>query len=511
MIFNSAKQIRLTLRRAKHFSAHAKSFLANKAGNIGMTFAISVVPLVTLVGGGLDYSSAIMLRQRLGHAIDSAALAVGKTANMTDAEATAVAQRVFEANLTSFDSVTLGTLNVTVTPASVTVSANASMQTNFLGLVGINEVQIRVENEVVRANRKIELVMALDNTGSMGSSGKMTAMKSAANELIEILFMGNETSEKVKIGLVPFSQTVNVGSQNQNASWMDVNGLSSVNGENFSPKTHHFEMLSRTSNGQWRGCVEARPAPYDTTDAAASTGSPDTLFVPYFAPDEPDSYYYKNKYRSDQVSGSYDYRQSHTAKYQNASVNNSGSSYGPNYLCTTPPVTALSNVKSTLISSVNSFTPQGWTHIPMGLSWGWRLISPGAPFTEGVSYDDEETVKAMILLTDGENTIAPRNNHNKSYYTAYGYLNKQRLGTSSQYTAVTKLNGKTSTLCENIKAAGIRLYTITFDLSNNTTVQNLMRNCASSPGMYFNSPSNEELRSAFQTIAGDLSKLRLSR
>ena len=117
----------------------------------------------------------------------------------------------------------------------------------------------------------------------------------------------------------------------------------------------------------------------------------------------------------------------------------------------------------------------------------------------------------MILLTDGENTIAPRNNHNKSYYTAYGYLAKARLGTTSSYTAVQTLNSKTADLCENIKNAGIRLYTITFDLANNSTVQNLMRNCASSPAMYFNSPTNEELRNAFQMIAGDLSKLRLSK
>ena len=511
MIVSSAKRMVLALRRAKHLGSCARNFLANRAGNIGMTFAITIVPLMTLVGGGLDYSSAIVIRQKMATALDMAALAVGKAANLTDGEAMAVAERVFQANLSALDNVAVGQLQMTVTPGVVNVAVSANMKTNFLGLVGINEVPINVQNQVVRANRKIELVMALDNTGSMSNNGKMDAMKNAANELIEIMFMGADTSDKVKIGLVPFSQTVNVGSQYRNASWMDVNGLSSINGENFSPKTHHFELLSRTSNGSWGGCVEARPAPYDTTDAEASSSTPDTLFVPYFAPDEPDSYYYINRYLSDNVSGTYEYRQSHTGKYLNATVYNSGGSKGPNYLCTTPPVTPLTNEKSTLKSSVASFNPQGWTHIPMGLSWGWRLISPGAPFTEGTSYDDQETVKAMILLTDGENTIAPRNNHNKSYYTAYGYLNKQRLGTDSQYTAITKLNGKTSTLCQNIKAAGIRLYTITFDLANNTSVQSLMRDCASSPSMYFNSPTNDELRNAFQTIAGDLSKLRLSK
>ena len=43
-------------------------------------------------------------------------------------------------------------------------------------------------------------------------------------------------------------------------------------------------------SGRWAragaGCVEERPSPYLTTDTAASSSNPDTLFVPYLAPDE---------------------------------------------------------------------------------------------------------------------------------------------------------------------------------------------------------------------------------
>jgi Flp pilus assembly protein TadG len=489
-----------------------RQFVAASAGNVGITFSLSMLPLVTLVGGGLDYSSAITMRQRLAHAIDSAALAVGRAPDVTVQEATEIANRAFNSNLTEYKNMEIGTLSVNVTPALVTVHATASMPTDFLGLVGIDTIEISVSNEVVRSNRKIELVLALDNTGSMGSNGKMNAMKTAAKDLVEILFNGEEQPENVKVGLVPFSQTVNVGSQYKTASWMDTTGLSSINGENFSPKTHHFKLLKRTKNGQWRGCVEARPAPYDTTDAAATTAVPDTLFVPYFAPDEPDKGgSYPNRYLKDKVGGSVAKRQKSTKKYKKKKVNNGGNSRGPNYLCSTPPITPLMNSKSTLVSSINSFYAQGWTHIPMGLSWGWRVLSPGAPFTQGASYDDDENIKAMVLLTDGANTIAPRYNHNKSYYTAYGYLARGRLGTTNKNTAVSILNQKTATLCENIKAAGIRLYTITFDLGNNTAIKNLMRNCASAPSMYFNSPTNAQLQTAFHTIAGDLSKLRLSK
>ncbi len=497
--------------QTRNFWRKFKTFRKCVRGHIGVTFSLTMIPLITAVGGGMDYSSAITMRQRLAHAIDSAALAVGRAHDASASEAQAIAEQVFNANLSSFTNMSLGTLNVDVTPSVITVSATANIPTDFLGLVGIDNISISVSNEVMRSNRKIELVLALDNTGSMNSGGKMTAMKSAAKDLVEILFNGEPVSDKVKIGLVPFSQSVNVGSQFKNAAWIDKNGLSSINGENFSPKTDHFALLNKTNNGVWRGCVEARPAPYDTTDAFPTSANPDTLFVPYFAPDEPDKGgSYPNKYLKDKVKGSAAKRQKSIKKYENKSVNNGGNSRGPNYLCTTPPITPLINSKSSLISSINSFYAQGWTHIPMGLSWGWRVLSPALPFSEGAPYDDDENVKAMVLLTDGANTAAPRNNHNKSYYTAYGYLAKGRLGTTSSSTAVTKLNQRTATLCENIKQAGIKLYTITFNLNNNT-IKNLMRNCASSPAMYYNSPTNAQLASAFRTIAGDLNKLRLSK
>jgi hypothetical protein len=39
----------------------------------------------------------------------------------------------------------------------------------------------------------------------------------------------------------------------------------------------------------------------------------------------------------------------------------------------------------------------------------------------------------------------------------------------------------------------------------------MMRDCASTPYLYFDSPSESALRSAFEMIAGDLTNLRLSR
>ena len=66
----------------------------------------------------------------------------------------------------------------------------------------------------------------------------------------------------------------------------------------------------------------------------------------------------------------------------------------------------------------------GYTHVAEGVGWGLRVISPGEPFTEGVEYSNEDITKAMVLLTDGENTFDTENNHNHSTYTAYGFLHR---------------------------------------------------------------------------------------
>ncbi len=78
----------------------------------------------------------------------------------------------------------------------------------------------------------------------------------------------------------------------------------------------------------------------------------------------------------------------------------------------------------------------GYTHVAEGVGWGLRVISPGEPFTEGVEYSDEDITKAMVLLTDGENTFNSENNHNDSTYTAYGFLHQARLGSSNYWTAI---------------------------------------------------------------------------
>jgi hypothetical protein len=99
---------------------------------------------------------------------------------------------------------------------------------------------------------------------------------------------------------------------------------------------------------------------------------------------------------------------------------------------------------------------------------------------------------------------------NDADYTGYGRLRDNRLGTNltnAQANAI--LNERMLELCNAIKSRGITIYTITFNLTNVNT-QNLFRSCATSPDFYFDSPTQQDLRAAFQTIGSQLANLRLT-
>lgn len=198
---------------------------------------------------------------------------------------------------------------------------------------------------------------------------------------------------------------------------------------------------------------------------------------------------------------------------------------GPNFMCTTTPVTPLTTSQQTVLNAITAQEANGYTNITSGIMWGWRLLSPGAPFTEGRSYEDNENQKILIVMTDGENTYNPylQANQNpstsstpsgkfvKSSYGAWGYVYKGRFGTTSttSSTIFTNLNAQTAAACVNAKAANIRIYTIAFKVTDAATVS-MLRDCASDPTMAFKSDDNSALIAAFNAIGDDLSLLRIA-
>ena len=313
---------------------------------------------------------------------------------------------------------------------------------------------------------------------------------------------------------------MNIGTGFRGSAIMDETAPTALNteqvvkesGDGYSSLFQVFDKLGKP----WGGCVRSRLGGYDLTDATPSKAAANTLFTPYFAPDEPDNGGYANTYLKDGASTD-KYK---TYAFYRDSPKWAGSGAGPNYNCHSGAIQPLTNVKSTITTALGKMYAQGNTVIPEGLAWGWRVISPGVPFTEGAPYDDPDTMKVIILLTDGRNDVTGGGNGSyKSIFTSYGYADNGHMGATNGSNAEATLNAKLTTLCSSIKAnldddpsnQDITLYTIGFGITAGSTIDTIMRGCASNPEKFFNTPSAEDLQSAFENIALGLSKLRLAK
>jgi hypothetical protein len=85
---------------------------------------------------------------------------------------------------------------------------------------------------------------------------------------------------------------------------------------------------------------------------------------------------------------------------------------------------------------------------------------------------------------------------------------RRNISNSSNY--VTYINSREAQLCNNIKNAGIEIYTVIFRETDQAT-ENLMRNCASSTGHFYRADNAQELAQAFDAIGTGIGALRLTR
>ncbi len=139
-------------------------------GNVGMVFALSLLPVVGMAGGALDYTRATTTRQKLQAATDMAALGAA-TANSvsSDAQRIALAQSLFKANDTSGAAV-----SASVAGDKVTVVADARVKTTLMSVMQVSEIGLSVRSTAARATSgPPACVLALNKTvnGAITFSG----------------------------------------------------------------------------------------------------------------------------------------------------------------------------------------------------------------------------------------------------------------------------------------------------------------------------------------------------
>lgn len=557
------------------------SFLSETKGNVATLFGLSLLPLSLMVGAAIDYTGASTMRGKLQKSVDAATLELCQTsANLTVANLRTLAQTSLNERFPAATTIT--DLQTQSVPRAITLSAKAAYPTTFMQLANMPTISVSATASCSASETYFEIALVLDTTGSMKNSGKITSAKTAATNFVNYMFSTGAMPGHVRMSLVPFAATVAVPTSYRTAAWMDSKGNSPLHWQyitnpvsnSTNPKTNFgsrfaiFDQLkSKNSSWGWAGCVESPPYPYNVNDNAVSSAVPASLIVPSFAIDELTdikvtkngktttySYNSNNTYindgyatgssatcRSDDTAQSaLPTRLTQACKYQEpASIQSSAA--GPNWMCSSRPLSILGTGQSTLLSEINQLQPDGNTDIHEGFMWGWRTISPTSVFSgetsPPVSY--AQTVpqgglpvykKIIVLMTDGANTwTADSSMALGSYYSAYGYFKKadgtdpasansrfipgrKSLSTSSDGRAA--IDELVSASCTNAKAKGVIVYTVGFSTKSDPIDQqgqDLLKNCATGNNYYFLATDGDALVTAFDTISKSIGSLRLTR
>jgi Flp pilus assembly protein TadG len=545
---------------------------ADERGAIAVQFALLLIPITILTFGLIDISRASVQKRQLQDALDAATLMAARSTATTDADLDALGDAALATEMSGLG-VTLTASNSTFALGAnntvVGTIQNVVIKPIISNLWSTTNTPISASSTVMRSVNKLEVALVLDNTGSMasnlGSGGsKINALITASKSLVDVLAAAaaraSET-DAVKLSVVPFSMTVNVGSSYQGQSWLVGTQPTTYGADNFASSTDRFTALSNLSL-TWSGCVESRPAPYDISDAAPTTSDTKSLFVPFFAPDEPDdNVVYKSgssgaKYR-DAVNGGpiannwitrdlgyngtpstdWSTRQKAVAKYalSNGTNNNknyviadakdSDTDYGPNAGCGIASLLRLTNLRNsadvtTVKNKLGQMVASGNTNVAMGAMWGWHTISPYAPFADGKPYGTHNVTKVIVLLTDGDNVMSSASNPNKGTYSGYGYADQGRLlneygtpinGNSSDDARRDAMDDRQMKLCAAARAApnNVQIYAIGVGVSAHS--KTVLQTCATKPEMYYDVTDAAQLTSVFNTIAGSIQNLRITK
>lgn len=423
-----------------------RSYIVQTTAATAVLFALVVPVVIGSVGVAVDMSTAYMVKKRLSHALDAAALAAA-AAGGSDAEVNAKVQQFFNQNYPSYKIGSTFDLKVQMVGEDILVSAKANYNTTFSRILGVDKMTVAANTRVTREILGLEVALVLDVTGSMSTNNNIGALKSASKAFLDILCKSKACSSLVKIGIVPFSAAVNVGPYGLGKK-PDGTAYDTAFVNNPSKTT-----FDQSKNSRWWGCVLARPTPQDTQNYAAGWNWE----------------MYSNPYNSNKNSG-----------------------------CNQSYILPLTSSYTDINNKITSLYASGNTLSNLGMVWGYRVLSPEAPFREGASWSDKRTRKVALLMTDGDNNIGG----GSSSYSGYGPWNNLKLTDHD-------LDVKLSKTCQNMKNDGITIYTITFTSDINASTKQYFKDCASRTSNYYDAPGQTDLINAFIAISRELSNIHV--
>ncbi|MBP6985529.1 MAG: pilus assembly protein [Alphaproteobacteria bacterium] len=494
-----------------------KRFITSEKATIAVITALCFPVLAGFVTVSIEVARQNYVASQLSFACDAAAVA---GARYDIAQFQENATRIFNANFPP------GTMGISPVPTfthdtvnnTITVKVETSLPTKLGKVLGINSLSVSVESQVKREYGGLELVMVLDTTGSMASLDKIGGLRTAAKSLVDVIYEGQNSRENTSIGIVPFVTTVNIGANN--TSWL----------------SDPANLAKFPATQSWGGCVKVNDMG-EFGDESFDTPPPANKWPVYFVESTVPAVDDCVKRDSDWIMTT-----SPTAKRVcppkapapgtavfKVLTTQSGINVGPNQHCSLPilPLVNDANKLKTYIDTLNPVNGGG-TMGNLGLVWGGRVISegwngqwsvqqPNGTVVTGEpikAYSEPTNTKALIIMTDGESNWYDGSLPPTADPTSYGTGANDRwkagkLGSTSRTNFATKIDEKITRLCTALKNRGVEVYTITFRVTS-TTVNNVYKNCASTPDHFAAASDDAALLAVFNSIGKQLKRIRIS-
>lgn len=495
-----------------------RRFWGDKAGAVAMIFGFSLFPLALAVGCAIDFSRLIQARSLAQAALDQASLAAALAPDTTQDTLTKVAGNILAAS-GSRDAtrpVTLKGVTYRSGDNAVELSASGSVAASLLNLVGFSELTFSVSSTAIRpGNSTIEVALVLDNTYSMSDTDgsgtkKIDALKVAAADLVTAL-KKDDSKGQIKIGLVPYADSVNVGIGNRNQPWLSV--AADTTETKTTPKTCTPSTTKTTTTcvkGAKATCTRYVDGVAETYDCTPQTCTSKTETVPQYDVCTGGT----TTTTTTKWYGCVSSRKPGTLRLNDSEPSTSYFGFlGTSQKCLNPivPLTTDQTVLKTNISGMIVNIGTGYrpsTYIPAGMVWGVNMLSPSLPLGEASAYDPKNRSprKVLILMTDGVNTMrydssiaADKNNHVD--------VSTNILTAALQIKAT---NDDTLAICTYAKSQKMELYSIAFAVTD-PVAKAMLQGCATDGSHYFDASDSAALKTAFATIAQSLSTIRIAR
>lgn len=327
-------------------------FKRDERGVFSLFVVMMFTTMILMGGAAIDIVRYEAVRSSIQYNLDRAVLAAASMRQTAD-PSVVISDYMSKVDTLSNFSVEIDEANtqVSLTARRVSATATASLNTYFLGIIGISTLEVATVSRASEEIPNLEISLVLDVSGSMGGS-KITSLKTAANTFVDTVIR-SDTDSLTSVSIVPYATNVSVP--------QDMWDLYNTEGLTNNSRCMIFDN--------------------DDFDESAISAITEQRQLPYYS-------------RYGGLQTGLDFRDCRNDDYA--------------------MILPFSTSVDDLQDKINSLNASGWTAAHIGTKWGVALLDPAANVvgasvggdvaTVPESYTEPGVLKVLVLMTDGQNT-----------------------------------------------------------------------------------------------------------